>query len=73
MVGDHIFITEMESVTDGDADMDIKWRVDAKDLMLDLKVLIKEYYLALIDLQKNSLRIKFNNGQEFDIHIEEKK
>ena len=39
----HIFLTETESAA-GSFD----YRVNASDLLLDLKVLLKEYYIAIL-------------------------
>ena len=36
----HIFLTETESAAG-----DFNYKIDANDLLLDLKVLLKEYYI----------------------------
>lgn len=72
MLDNHLFATDIESATDGKLEEDIpSWEVDAKDLLLDLKVLIKEYYIATLNSQSNSLLLKFTNGQKFSIVVKE--
>ena len=63
--GGHIFSTELECATSFD------FTVDAMDLLTDIKVLIKEYYLATFCESGDSLNIKFNNGQTFKLSIVE--
>ncbi len=62
----HIFLTETESAEGG-----FNFKIDASDLLLDLKVLIKEYYVATFSDEGKSLVISFNNGQKFKINLEE--
>lgn len=40
-------------------------KVTANDLLLDLKVLMKEYYIATFSEDNGSLKIALNNGQKF--------
>ena len=60
----HICLTKV-------AGEEIKWVCEEKDLLLDIKYLIKEYYVATINSKGNVLNIKFNNGQKFAITIKE--
>ena len=46
-------------------------RTDSLSLLLDLKVLIKEYYTATFTADEKGLVIGFNNGQKFKISVEE--
>ena len=46
------------------------YRVNASDLLLDLKVLLKEYYIATFTSDGNALLINFNNGQKFKLNVE---
>lgn len=62
----HMFLTETESAA-GSFD----YRVNASDLLLDLKVLLKEYYIATFTSDGNALLINFNNGQKFKLNVEE--
>ena len=48
-------------------------RVDELSMLLDLKVLLKDYYLATFTSDEKGLEIKFNNGQIFTITVREKK
>ncbi len=56
----HTFLTEMEV-----ADTEFQCKVTVTDLLLDLKVLLKEYYVATFSDEKGSLKIALNNGQKF--------
>ena len=62
----HIFLTETESAEGG-----FNFKIDARDLLLDLKGLIKEYYIETFSDEGKSLVISFNNGQKFKINLEE--
>lgn len=64
----HLFVTEMES-----AGQNLQFTVDEKSLLLDLKVLIKEYYSATFSENGNSLLLKFTNGQTFLLSVNEVK
>lgn len=64
----HLFVTEMES-----AGQNLQFTVDEKSLLLDLKVLIKEYYAATFSENGNSLLLKFTNGQTFLLSVNEVK
>lgn len=64
----HLFVTEMES-----AGQNLQFTVDEKSLLLDLKVLIKEYYAATFSENGNSLLLKFTNGQTFLLTVNEVK
>ena len=46
-------------------------RTDSLSLLLDLKVLIKEYYTATFTVDERGLVIGFNNGQKFKITVDE--
>ena len=48
-------------------------RVDELSMLLDLKVLLKDYYLATFTSDERGLEIKFDNGQIFTITVKEKK
>lgn len=62
----HIFLTETES-----AEGVLNFEIDASDLLLDIKVLLKEYYVATFTGDGSALVIKFNNGQKFKLNLEE--
>lgn len=45
------------------------WFITPSDLIIDLKVLIKEYYCATLLNEENKLKISFQNGQTFYISV----
>lgn len=61
----HLFVPQF----DGANGLDFK--VELIDLLADIKVLLKEYYIATFDDRGNSLNIKFNNGQKYRLTVEE--
>ena len=58
----HIFVPATEI-----ADAEFQCKVTANDLLLDLKVLMKEYYVATFSEDNGSLKIALNNGQKFSL------
>lgn len=58
--GQHNFLPATEN-----SDSELQCKITARDLLLDLKVLMKEYYVATFVDDTNSLKITFNNGQNF--------
>lgn len=56
----HIFVPDTEI-----ADAEFQCKVTTNDLLLDLKVLMKEYYIATFSEDNGSLKIALNNGQKF--------
>lgn len=55
------------------AGQNLQFTVDEKSLLLDLKVLIKEYYAATFSENGNLLLLKFTNGQTFLLSVNEVK
>lgn len=49
------------------------WFITSKDLLMDLKLLIKEYYAASFTEEDNFLKLSFVNGQTFLISLQEEK
>lgn len=47
------------------------WKLSTQDLLIDLKVLMKEYYVATFTENEGELKIAFENGQKFIIGIKE--
>lgn len=45
------------------------WTTDEKDLLLDIKCLMKEYYFATFTEDGNGLKISFTNGQSFILSV----
>lgn len=61
----HLFIKEME------CEDKLQFKVDELSLLLDVKVLLKDYYTATFTESENALRINFDNGQTFEISVNE--
>ena len=59
----HIFITEMKN--------ERNYCIDINSLLTDIKVLLKEYYLATFNEDGNQLLLKFSNGQKFKLTLSE--
>lgn len=49
------------------------WFITSKDLLMDLKLLIKEYYAVSFTEEDNFLKLSFVNGQTFLISLQEEK
>ncbi len=49
------------------------WFITSKDLLMDLKLLIKEYYAASFTEEDNFLKLSFVNGQTFLVSLQEEK
>lgn len=62
--GRHSFVIDSEL-------SDLNWTTDPSALIFDLKYLIKEYYLCTFSETGNSLELRFNNGQKFEISVRE--
>lgn len=58
------------SATDTELDK-VTWSCEAKDLLRDIKFFVREYYTGFYSEDGNSLVIKFNNGQNFSINVNE--
>lgn len=61
----HNFLLDNETMSE------IESKVETFDLMTDIKVLLREYYIATFGESGNSLNIAFNNGQRFSIAVAE--
>ena len=44
---------------------DMQYKVEIEDLFLDLKVLLKEYYMGTFTNDGKGLMLNFTNGQKF--------
>ena len=49
------------------------WCVGEQDLLFDLKMMIKQYYVATFTQQDNRLKLTLSNGQTFLITVSEQK
>ena len=63
----HEFVTETESAEQAEFD----YEVEAESILLDLKVLLRDYYAATFTAEGNSLKLQFNNGQTFILSVKE--
>lgn len=59
---EHIFNTQLS---------DLQYRVEVEDLFLDLKVLLKEYYMGTFTSDGKELLLSFTNGQKFKLSLTE--
>lgn len=59
---EHIFNTQLN---------DLQYKVEVEDLFLDLKVLLKEYYMGTFTNDGQALMLKFTNGQKFKLSLVE--
>ncbi|MDE6474027.1 MAG: hypothetical protein K2L70_02905 [Clostridia bacterium] len=57
---EHIFNTEFDR---------LDYQLSLEDMLLDLKVLIKEYYCGTFTNDGKSLKITLNNGQKFLLNM----
>ena len=46
------------------------YKVSVEDMLLDLKVLLKEYYCGTFTEDGKALKLAFNNGQKFILKLE---
>ncbi len=64
---EHVFLTELESAQE----VGLNYKVDATTVLLDLKVLMSEYYAATFTETEYALQLQFNNGQKFILSAKE--
>ena len=57
---EHIFNTQFDK---------LNYKVSLDDMLLDLKVLLKEYYCGTFTDDGKSLKISLNNGQKFLLNM----
>ena len=62
-----VVITETELAKESGLD----FKVEPRDLIEDLKAILKEYYIVTFCGKADALSLKFNNGQKFKIIIKE--
>ena len=63
----HELVTETESAQE----TGLAYKVDAESILLDLKVLLRDYYAATFTKDENALKLQFNNGQIFVLKAKE--
>lgn len=61
----HVFATRTGSVKEFD------YKIDEESILLDLKVLLREYYAATFSVQEDALQLQFTNGQKFSLKAKE--
>ena len=49
----------------------LTYKVEAEEILLDLKVLLRDYYAATFTKDENALKLQFNNGQTFMLSAKE--
>lgn len=64
----HTFLTEMECARNP-----FDFKLNGHELLIDLKVLIKEYYAVTFTEDGGALILNFTNGQKFKLIVEETK
>ena len=50
---------------------DQQYQVEIEDLFLDIKFLLKEYYMGTFTNDGKALMLKFTNGQKFRLSLNE--
>lgn len=60
----HLFIKDTKKVD---------YMVDEFSVLLDIKALLKDYYIATFTAKEKGLKIEFDNGQKFIISVKESK
>lgn len=58
---EYLMITEGEIAEE----TGLAYVIHSKDLLSDIKVLLKQYYTATFNEEGTALRLRFNNGQQF--------
>lgn len=56
---------DLESVKEAN----IKQFISSNDILIDLKIILKNYYVATFNEEGNALKITFYNGQSFIINV----
>ena len=63
----HELITERESAQE----LGLGYKVEVEEILLDLKVLLRDYYTATFTKDENTLKLRFTNGQTFILNAKE--
>ena len=63
----HELITERESAQE----LGLGYKVEVEEILLDLKVLLRDYYAATFTKDENTLKLRFTNGQTFILNDKE--
>lgn len=62
---DHILTTELDSAKDAEFD----FFVGEREMLNDLKAMMREYYVATFTEDESALTVGFNNGQKFLVTV----
>ncbi len=62
-------VTELESAKEAG----LTYIVDEESILLDLKALLRDFYVATYTQEEDALKLQFNNGQTFIISVKEVK
>lgn len=63
----HEFVMEKESAKE----VGLDYKVEAEEILFDLKVLLRDYYVATFTKDENALKLQFTNGQTFMLTAKE--
>lgn len=63
----HEMVTGKESARD----VGLDYKIEAEEILFDLKVLLRDYYAATFTKDENALTLRFTNGQTFVLKAEE--
>ena len=50
---------------------EFRWACNVDDILRDIKIFMRENYIACYDEDGKDLVVKFNNGQKFSISVNE--
>lgn len=50
---------------------EMSYKVDTESILFDLKVLLREYYVATFTVDEDAISVKFSNGQTFILKVKE--
>ncbi len=64
------FIPELEEKNMKTSDMNRT--INANELLLDLKDILGDYYIAKIERSDDAIMLHFSNGQQFMLRVEER-
>lgn len=56
---------------DSECNPEFNWTTDSMAVLTDIKVLMKEHYIATFTDDGNALKLSFNNGQSFIVTVTE--
>ena len=63
----HEFVSEKEY----EQEVGLTYKVEAEEILFDLKVLLRDYYAATFTKDADALKLQFTNGQTFILSAKE--